>query len=325
MTPARPWISAVLVLASAAVVFGASARSPVPAPASPEAGMAFDDLAGAVWVTPSATATASSRPIGPPVDPEAEESGCAIGDRGMGDYGEPITMSKGTVIVPKGLSGHYDLVVHLHGGGAAQRVVAPANLGVVLATVDAGVGSRAYASAFAEADVFTTLLEEVGRAAAPARLRYLVISSWSAGYGGVRQILRQAPASVDALVLLDSVHASYDGHGEVDPAGLAPFLRFAERARSGETTMVLTHSEIRPPGYASTSEVADHLLGEIAGQRHYAGMVPFYGVELKTTYDEDGFHVRGFTGAGKDAHCAHVRMLPDLLRTEVLPTFAATP
>lgn len=312
-----------LVVASAAVVFAASARSPVVAPKGPAASVAFDDLAGAVWVSPSATATASARPMGPPVDPEVDEVGCAIGDRGMGDYGEPVALSKGSIIVPKGLSGSYDLVLHLHGGGAAQRVVAPANLGVVLATVDAGVGSRAYAGTFAEPDVLTTLLQEVGRATAPARLRHLVISSWSAGYGGVRQILRQAPASVDALVLLDSVHASYDGQGEVDPAGLAPFLRFAKRARVGDATMVLTHSEIRPPGYASTSEVADHLLGEVAGQRRYAGMVPFYGVELKTTYDEDGFHVRGFTGAGKDAHCAHVRMLPDLLRTEVLPTFGA--
>lgn len=321
MTPARPWLSAALVVASAAVVYAASARSPVPTPLGPTVDLAFDDLGAAVWVAPSASASTSAAPVSPPVNPEEDEAGCAIGDRGMGSYGEPVPLTKGSVVMPEGLGPTYDLVLHLHGGGAARRVLAPADLGVVIATVDAGVGSRAYGAAFAEPGVLTTMLEEVGRATAPSRLRHLVVSSWSAGYGGVRQILRQAPASVDALVMLDSVHASYDGRGEVDPAGLVPFLRFAQRARGGEATMVLTHSEIRPPGYASTSEVADHLLGVLAVQRRYAGMVPFFGVELKTTYDEDGLHVRGFTGAGKDAHCAHVRMLPDLLRTEVLPTF----
>ena len=30
-------------------------------------------------------------------------------------------------------------------------------------------------------------------------------------------------------------------------------------------------------------------------------------------------HIRGFTGTGKPAHCAHLKMLPDILQNDILP------
>lgn len=317
-------MATVLVGGSAWAVGHGMTRAPEPAPRATRArmGLTGPPPTAAAEVGPRPPAEARSASALAVMDPvRGDDTGCSVADRGRGVYGDPIAIGPGqTLSIPAGIGRTYDVIVHLHGGAAIQRILTPENLGPVLVTVDAGVGSNAYRAALADPDVLTDALERVGvEVGNRAQLKRLIVSSWSAGYGGVREILRQAPASVDAVVLLDSLHASYDASGELDPAGLRPFLHHARRARSGEATMVLSHSEIRPPGYASTSEVADYLLGELDAQRRYAGMVPGFGVELKTTYDEGGLHVRGLTGTGTDAHCAHLRLLPQWLRREVLP------
>lgn len=255
---------------------------------------------------------------------DGAEADCAIPDRGAGNYGEWQTLPIGRMRAPvPAPSGEYDVWLHFHGGGAATRVVAPMSLGVVIATVDVGVGSQAYAEAFAGGEPLGELLATVSAALAPARARHLVLSSWSAGYGAVREILRELPTVPSALVLLDSVHTGYEVDGEtLEDAALAPFLAYAQRAASGEASMVLTHSEIRPPGYASTSEVAGALLEGLGLRRRYAGLVRTFGVEAKTEARKGRLVVRGYTGSGKEAHCAHLRMLEPILRDEVLPALA---
>jgi hypothetical protein len=249
-----------------------------------------------------------------------EEASCSIQDRGNGRYGEWKTLPLGRVLVPAPApTERYDLVLHLHGGEAARKVIAPADLGVVLAAVDAGIGSQAYAEAMFGARPLEDLLSAVGAMLAPASLGRLVITSWSAGYGGVHQILVQHPTVPSAIVLLDSLHTGYGPNGDLVEVGLMPFLSFAQRAQQGEAVLVLTHSEIKPPGYASTSEVASWLLHEVGGQRRYAGLEPVHGVEAKTEWREGNLTVRGYTGAGKEAHCAHLKMLDAILRDDVLP------
>jgi len=167
------------------------------------------------------------------------------------------------------------------------------------------------------------LLGTVGAALAPAHLRYLVITSWSAGYGAVREILREHPTAVGALVLLDSLHAAYRESGDgLVTEDLEPFVSFAKRAAAGEAVMVLTHSEIKPPGYASSSETASYLLDQLGGRRRYGGLSPAHGVQLKTRFDRRGLHIRGYTGTGKEAHCAELELLGDIVAEDVLPAIA---
>ena len=295
---------------SAAVVLLASARQPAAAPEPLRATAAFSG-----FELPTPKAAPSTAPPG-----DQDEAGCGIADQGMGRYGAPRELPVGGLVVPEPApTGQYDLLLHLHGGIPARRLLAPADLGLVIATVDLGVGSRPYAEAFYGPEPLEELLAAVGKELAPARLRHLIVSSWSAGYGAVREILAQHPASISGLILLDSVHASYTPAGDPQPEGIAPFIAYAERAKLGEGVLVLTHSEIQPPGYASTHEVANAILEAVGTRRQYAGLVPQFGVELKTTADDGGFHLRGFTGNGKDAHCAHMRLLPGLLKDVVLP------
>ncbi len=312
--------SLLLVALSGLVVLVAAARRIVVAPTAAPARTTVAPVASAS-VAPSATTTATETRWGK-VDAGAEiEASCHVPDQGAGPYGDWQALPIGRMVVPEPPPEDvYDVLLHFHGGEAVRRLVAPAGLKLVIVTVDAGVGSSAYGQAYQGPEPLEEGLATIDAALAPARLRYLILSSWSAGYGAVRELLRAHPTVPNAVVLLDSVHASYQPDGEhLVTEGLAPFLSLAQRAVAGEAVVVLTHSEIRPPNYASTAEVASYLLAEIGGRRRYAGLMPAHGLEAKTTYDQGAFHLRGFTGTGKEAHCAHLKMLPDILRDDVLP------
>ncbi len=257
------------------------------------------------------------------IDDDAGVARCTIPDRGSGPYGPYQRMGIASAVVPEPPpSDRFDLMLHFHGGDAARRVVAPAALDLVIAVVDAGNGSKRYAEAFWGPEPLEEIIAEAERQLAPAKLDRLLVTSWSAGYGAVRELLRHHPERPDAVVLLDSLHASYLEKGatnELSRAGLGLFLSLAQRAAEGELVMVLTHSEIRPPDYASTSEVANWLLTELDGRRRYGGLLAAHGVELKTRFDRGKLHIRGYTGTGKPAHCAHLMLLADILRDDVLP------
>ncbi|MCA9622485.1 MAG: hypothetical protein KC731_25860, partial [Myxococcales bacterium] len=281
--------------------------------------------APAVAARPSVEPSATAAPAAPTALPNVgDEPSCAIPDPGAGPYAvEPRAVGVGRLHGPLPSADGYVLVLHLHGGEGARRSIVAAGLSPVLVTVDAGIGSRAYAEAFYGPEPLEEILAATRAALAPAKLRHLVLSSWSAGYGGIREMLAQHPTVPSAVVLLDSVHAGYEPDGEtLVRVGLTPFVNLFDRALHDEATVVLTHSAIVPPSYASTTEVADFLLGEVGGRRSYGGLTPSHGVELKTRYDQASLHLRGYTGTGKGAHCAHLAMLGEVLRDEVLPSLA---
>jgi hypothetical protein len=310
-------------VAGLAVLFSAARVGPLVAPpveAAPASAVPEPSAAPSASEEPAPEPAASARSTtGPDAGLEEEDATCAIPDRGAGDYGPQHGLPLGTMIAPP-VGEKYDLLVHFHGGGAVQRVVAPRKLGLVIATVDAGVGSRAYTEALYGPEPFQDLLAAVAAQLAPAVLRHVIVSSWSAGYGGVREILIQHPTVPSAVVLLDSVHAAYQPDGQsLVTAGLEPFVSLARRAVAGEAMMVLTHSEIRPPSFASTTELADYFLGELGARRSYAGLIPVHGVQYKTSFGDGALRIRGYTGKDKGAHCAHLMLLGEILEEDVLP------
>jgi len=308
-----------LVVLSGAVVVLSSARRSEPEPAVTTG----PTTAAATVAAPpaAASATGSARWSAAPTD--ADDASCDIPDQGPGLYPADFTkLPVGRMVVPTPApTASYDLLLHLHGGEPARRIIAPLmRPDLVMVAVDAGVGSQVYASALAGPEPLKQVLAAVDEVLAPAQLQYLIVSSWSAGYGGVREILTHHPTVPNALVLLDSVHASYQPDGKtLVEEGLKPFASFASRAIADEAVMVLTHSEIRPPGYASTSEVAAWLLGQVDGRRRYAGLLHAQGVEFKTRFDDGQLHVRGYTGRGKAAHCAQLMLLADILQQDIFP------
>jgi hypothetical protein len=259
---------------------------------------------------------------------------CMTPDPGFGIY-EPWNgsgMSVGQVLMPHqgGVSknGQFDVVVHFHGHEPIRKEFVKTAKGIVLVGVDLGIGSGAYQAPFSAPATFTNLLASIEAAVARhagrpnAKIRKLALSSWSAGYGAIEQILRQpAGKKVDAVILLDSLHAGYTDEQThaLKTEQLTPFIDFAKKAAKKQTFMFMSHSSIIPPGYASTTEVAEYVVGKLGGKPKKANRQDVLGLDMIDRFDKGNFHMRGYTGDDKPDHCAHIGLMADIVRAHLTP------
>jgi len=227
-------------------------------------------------------------------------------------------------------TGAFDLIVHFHGHEPIRKEFVKTAKGSVLVGIDLGIGSGAYSSGFSSPQVFTNLIASVEAAMAKktgnknAHVRHLTLSAWSAGYGAIEQILRQpAGKKVEAVVLLDSLHTGYvDEHSKaLKTVQIEPFIDYAKRAAKKQAFMFMSHSSIIPPGYASTTEVATHVVGELRGKPKKAKRADVLGLDMIRRFDKGDFHVRGYTGDDKPDHCAHIGLMADIIRVHLEPRF----
>lgn len=256
---------------------------------------------------------------------------CMTPDPGFGIYDRWQNVSTGQMIAPHqgGVTkkGSFDLVVHFHGHEPIRKEFVKTADGIVLVGIDLGIGSGAYASGFAYADRFTNLLDSVEaqmsrRTGKPAKVRKIALSAWSAGYGAIEQILRQpAGKRVDAVILLDSLHAGYEDEQAktLKNIQIVPFVEFAKRAAAGKTFMFMSHSSIIPPGYASTTEVAYHVVKQLNGKPKKTTRQDVLGLDMIDRFDKKNFHMRGYTGDDKPDHCAHLGLMADIVKRHLEP------
>jgi hypothetical protein len=259
---------------------------------------------------------------------------CMTPDPGFGiyDHWNGSGMSMGQVLMPHqggiSKSGQFDVVIHFHGHEPIRKEFVKSAKGIVLVGIDLGIGSGAYQSTFSAPAAFTNLLASVEAAVAKhsgrpnAKIRKLALSSWSAGYGAIEQILRQpAGKKVDALILLDSLHAGYSDEQThtLKAEQLTPFIAFAKRAAAKQTFMFMSHSSIIPPGYASTTEVAGYVVGKLGGKPKKANRQDVLGLDMIDRFDKGFFHMRGYTGDDKPDHCAHIGLMADIVRAHLEP------
>ena len=204
-----------------------------------------------------------------------------------------------------------DLVVHFHGAAWLPEQAAAALDGrTAAAVVNLGVGSGAYHRAFVDPSAFDSLLAGVTRELSAAtgkavRVGRLTLVGYSAGHGAVRAILREPRhfARVDAVLLLDGMHTSYvpDGTvlaagGALDTTNLAAFAEFARAAMRGEKRFLVTHSEIFPGTFASTTETADWLLPALGLHRTPVLVWGPLGMQQLSEVRAGRFELLGFAG-----------------------------
>ena len=213
--------------------------------------------------------------------------------------------------------GRFDLVVHFHGHRPARKEFVRSGEDLVLLGVSLGIGA-AYGPPFSEPKRFLKMVRGVEaelsrRESKEARVRRIALSAWSRGYEAIPKILKQPLGKrVDALILVDSLHASRDRrHG---PAGLDVFRRFAKRAEAGRAFFFMSHSSIDPPNYASTTETAHYLLATLGQQPEPMMRRDPLGLELFEGASLGNFHVRGYAGNGKLDHCAQFGVYPAVVR-----------
>ncbi len=157
-----------------------------------------------------------------------------------------------------------------------------------------------------------------------ATIEKVDITSFSAGYGAVRQLVSQptAFARLRRVVLADSLYG-----GLQPPTPEMPFRipanrdvevwrPLAEAAIRGEKTFAITCSEVPTPAYASSSEVALDLVLKLNGSPEPvlpetpAAREPDF--PLKARYDRGRFHVWFYGGQDGPAHMTHARHLADI-------------
>lgn len=239
--------------------------------------------------------------------------------------GTRTQLSMGTLFVPAGMKigREVPLVVHFHGAGWLAELSAEHARGKrIVLSVQLGAGSGVYRQAFSDPQSFRDLLDEAARALAPGsppKFHPIVISSFSAGYGATRELLRDAEMRnrIDGVVLADGLHTSYIPEGKpgpLDTEPLAPFVQFARDAMAGRKCMVVTHSEIFPGTFASTTETADFLLGELGLHRKPLLRWGPGGMQQLSEAHAGRFRLLGFAGNSAPDHIDQFHGLERWLR-----------
>ncbi len=185
---------------------------------------------------------------------------------------EKLTL--GTLFIPAGLksSNPIPVLFFFHGGTWLPEVAGARNK-VAIVAIQAGSGSATYARLFDDPARWVALLKEA-ETKAGVRFGRVMLGGWSAGCGAIRQILR-APDAYDrvaAALMIDGIHTDYtEGkpgplESKIGTANLDIWVQLGRDAIGGKKRAIVTHSEIFPGTFASTTETADYLLGQAATQ-----------------------------------------------------------
>lgn len=221
------------------------------------------------------------------------------------------------------------LVVFFHGAAfIPEFAVSKLGNDHAVAAMTLGPGSGVYDRAFAASATFDTLLATIRRELAdglkhPVRFADITLVGFSAGHGAVRAILRDSTHfhDVASVLLLDGLHTSYVPEGTViekggtlDTTNLAAIARFARAAMRGEKRLVITHSEIFPGTFASTTETTDYLISALGLQRKAVLKWGPGGMQQLSEVKSGRFDILGFAGNAGPDHIDHFQGLPEFLR-----------
>ncbi|MDX2033476.1 MAG: hypothetical protein SF339_22560 [Blastocatellia bacterium] len=213
------------------------------------------------------------------------------------------------------------LFVHFHGGTWLPEVAADRAGDTATIAIQIGAGSGAYARPFSDPQLFPRLLAEAEKKAGAA-FGPITLTAWSAGYGAIREILRvpESYARVDRVLLIDGLHTGYvDGkpgpqESRLETAGLEIFLQFARDAAAGRKRMIVTHSEIFPGTFASTTETADWLLAQLGLPRTPVVKWGPMGTQQLSEARRGRFRLIGYAGNSAPDHVDQLHSLPEYLK-----------
>ncbi len=219
--------------------------------------------------------------------------------------------------------GKFLLVFHIHSASwAAEDEVYKSNTNAVLFNIHLGGFSSSYQNYFSNQDNFQKILDLVVNELGAndiiddPQLESLIITSFSAGYGGVREVLKTQNYydKIDALTLADGLHSNLEAN--LMKEQMKDFLRFANDASDKKKIMLLTHSSILTYTYANTTETADYLINNINSVRANYNAVDEIGTQYSKA-DTGYFHVKGYRGNTADDHMKHLYNMHLMLKHAV--------
>ncbi len=231
-----------------------------------------------------------------------------------------VPLAQGKFVAPLALAldatGHFDLVIHLHGDQPIERELVLSGQHFVLYSLTLDL-NQGYAPLFTSSQLFESIVSGVEQALSKregkaVRVGHIALSAWSAGFAGVEAVLTlPAMSRVDAVVLIDGLHATRSDR-ESFKAQLKPFVDYATRAAAGNGFFYISHSSIDPPDFASTTECAHYLIAALGGTPDRVRRTDALGLELVESFSRGNFYVRGYAGNDKADHCAQLGTLRDV-------------
>ncbi len=231
-------------------------------------------------------------------------------------------MRLGTLFLPAGMksANGAELLFFFHGGTwlpevAARKTRWPSS------RVQAGSGSGTYARLFDDPARFPALLKEA-EAKAGVHFGRVMLGGWSAGCGAIRQILKapDAYARVDAALMIDGIHTDYvDGkpgplESKIGAENLEIWQQLARDAIAGRKRAIITHSEIFPGTFASTTETADYLLKRLNLTRRPVLKWGPMGLQQLSEARAGRFLLIGYAGNSAPDHVDQLHSLPIYLK-----------
>jgi hypothetical protein len=240
--------------------------------------------------------------------------------------GEQMEIEKGyTLFEPKDWGGRSSCVLTIHFHTEPWFAIEEhlrRGLREPLLVVMLGQGSTVYRVPFEDRSWLAKLVERVEKQL-QTKVKSVDVSSFSAGYGAVREIVKSPEYRqlIRRIVLCDSMYGSFAAGSTTRPAAenIAPWVEFAKMAARGEKTFVLTHSQVPTATYANTAQCATALVEAVGGAKVIVqrGSIPATldpEFPLLTRTDVGHFHVWGYDGADAQGHLTHVRHLADIWR-----------
>ena len=220
-----------------------------------------------------------------------------------------------------------NLLIHFHGASYVPKyAVYHAKHPLILAAVNLGSGSAVYENAFQDKATFPSLIEAVRKSVSEKRsteteIPRIYLSSFSAGYGAVRAILKNHQSLLEGIILLDGLHTDYvpsrrvlSQGGKLNGQKLKDFVQYARLAAEGKKKFLITHSEIFPGTYASTTETADYLIESLHLRRHPVLKWGPVGMQRLSETSKNGLTILAFAGNTAPDHVDHFHGLSTFLK-----------
>lgn len=243
-----------------------------------------------------------------------------------GPLGKPVEL-----FIPGGTRGTNGLRLVIHFLGAPfipEYAVSQLGNEYLVAVVNIGAGSGIYDRAFSDPAAYDTLLASITRETTAALgksavITHVTLSGFSAGHGAIRAILRDSAhfAQVEAVLLLDGLHTSYvpegtvmDKGGTLDERNLDVWVRYGRAAIRGDKRFVITHSEIFPGSFASTTETTDYLVEKLGLTRKPVLRWGPRGLQQLSEATMGRFEIMGFAGNSAPDHIDQFQGMPEFLR-----------
>ncbi|MGC8595903.1 MAG: hypothetical protein ACP5US_08530 [Candidatus Kryptoniota bacterium] len=232
------------------------------------------------------------------------------------------------IYIPRRSSTAYsaDLLIHFHGPYFVVNYAADSYKKPLIAcSVNLGAGSAIYAREFKDTLKFLQLIDSINVVAENMvhhriTIKHIILSGFSAGYGAIRQIISydRNLKTIDAVLLLDGIHASYipdrrvlSMGGKIDSMALVPFLNFARTCSqsSSRKKFLITHSEIFPGTFVSTTEATDYILHCLGIKIKAVLRWGPLGMQMISMAHRNHFEVLGFAGNSGPDHIDHLHAL----------------